>query len=230
MEFVDQSIRDADVFVMIIDAARDNELEWLLNNEGLQKSLYRRTKKKLLAVNKIDTVDSAKVEKIIEAVKEKNYFDEIIPISASTNTNTEKILSFIIEHLPEHPKYYPDDIVAEENERFFVSEIIREKIFELYQDEIPYSCEVLIEEFKEIEGRKDLIRAEIMVERDSQKGILIGKQGAAMKSLGQLARQGIEEFLERPVFLELHVKVRDKWRSNEKYLKSFGYSKRDEEL
>jgi len=229
MEYVSQSIKDADIFVVIIDGAKDSEVEWLVNDEGLQNTLYKRKKKKVLAINKIDTIDAKKIEMIINLIKEKNYFDKIIPISASQNTNTKQVLDFLVQHLPEGPKYYPDDIVADENERFFVSEIIREKIFETYKDEIPYSCEVVIEDFKEIEGRKDLIRAEIIVERDSQKGIIIGKQGAALKTLGQLSREGIEEFLQRPVYLELFVKVRDKWRSNENFLRSFGYNRLNEE-
>lgn len=229
MEYVTQSIKDADIFVVIIDAAKDGEIEWLLTDEGLQNSVYKRKKKKILAVNKIDTVDPKKIDKILTLIKEKNYFDEIVPISAMQNTNTNKILEFLVEHLPEHPKYYPDDIVADESERFFVSEIIREKIFETYKDEIPYSCEVYIVDFKEVEGRKDVIRAEIIVERESQKGIIIGKQGATLKTLGQLSREGIEEFLQRPVYLELFVKVRDKWRTNENFLKSFGYNRMNEE-
>ena len=120
-------------------------------------------------------------------------------------------------------KFYPDDIVADEQERFFVSEIIREKIFELYEDEIPYSCEVLIAEFIERENAKDFISAEIVVERESQKPIIIGKAGVAIKRLGERSRKAIEEFLEREVFLELRVKVREKWRSNPNMLKSFGY-------
>lgn len=229
MEYVEQSIRDADIFIVIADAGRDAEIEWLINNEGLQSSVYKKNKKKILALNKIDTIDTQKVDKIVKQVNEKKYFDEVVPVSALQNLGTDKILNYIVEHLPDHPKYYPDDVVANENERFFVSEIIREKIFELYKEEIPYSCEVIIEDFKEVEGRKDVIRAEIIVERESQKGILIGKQGAAMKSLGQLSRESIEEFLERPVYLDLRVKVREKWRSNERFLKSFGYSHNNDE-
>ena len=125
--------------------------------------------------------------------------------------------------LPDGSKFYPDDDISDENERFFVSEIIREKIFEQYKDEIPYSCEVVITDFKEREDRKDFIQAEIIVERESQKGILIGKQGAALKKVGEKSRSTIEEFLQRPVYLDLHVKVRSKWRTDENMLKSFGY-------
>ena len=117
--------------------------------------------------------------------------------------------------------------MTDENERFFVSEIIREKILELYRDEVPYSCEVLIADFKEREEGKNFISAEIVVEKDSQKAIIIGKGGTAIKKLGQIARKSIEEFLQKEVFLELRVKVRKKWRSDENLLKSFGYSKKE---
>jgi len=133
----------------------------------------------------------------------------------------------IIRFLPTGPKLFPDDQVTDENERFFVSEIVREKILELYRDEVPYSCEILIVDFKEREKGKNFISAEIVVERDSQKVIIIGKGGAGIKKLGQVARESIEEFLQREVFLELRVKVRKKWRSDENLLKSFGYSKKE---
>ena len=126
--------------------------------------------------------------------------------------------------MPYHPKYFPDDQLSDATERFFVSEIIREKIFEIYKDEIPYSVEVEIDEFKEREGRKDYIRASIIVERETQKPIIIGSKGAMIKKLGQRAREEIEMFLERPVYLELRVKVRPKWRSNPGMLNRFGYS------
>ena len=119
--------------------------------------------------------------------------------------------------------FYPDDVVADENERFFVSEIIREKILELYRVEIPYSTEVMIMEFKERENAKNFISAEIAVERDSQKKIIIGKDGNSIKELGKIAREAVEEFLQSEVFLELRVKVRSRWRSEENWLRKFGY-------
>jgi GTP-binding protein Era len=229
MEYVEQSVKDADIFVFIIDAAKDGEIDWILTDERLKETVFRRHKPKVLAVNKIDTVDKKKTDGIIERVTQAKLFDAVIPVSAAQNLDTDKILEFIVGRLPEHPKYYPDDIIADENERFFVSEIIREKIFETYKDEVPYSCEVVIDDFKETEGRKDLIRADIIVERESQKGIIIGKQGNALKTVGQLSREAIEDFLQRPVYLELFVKVRDKWRSSENFLKSFGYNRNNEE-
>jgi GTP-binding protein Era len=144
------------------------------------------------------------------------------------NFNVVSVLDTIIEYLPLHPKFYPDDQMTDEPERFFVSEIIREKILDLYQEEIPYSVEVVIEDFKERTQGKDYILAAIVVEKESQKPIVIGKKGNAIKQLGQQARNDIESFLGRPVFLELRVKVRDKWRSDPKYLKSFGYIRGEE--
>ena len=129
----------------------------------------------------------------------------------------------LVGNLPLHPPFYPLDVVSEHPERFFVGEIIREKIFEQFRDEIPYSTTVDIIDFIEQSGRKDLIRAEIYVERDSQKGILIGKQGKALREIGEQARADIETFLGRKVFLELHVKVREKWRGSDAWLKRLGY-------
>jgi len=179
-------------------------------------------------LNKIDTIPQDKALQLIERFELSNTYKSVIPVSASLNFNTQRLLEEIIELLPEGKRFYPDDIISNETERFFVSEIIREKIFEMYEDEIPYSCEVLIAEFKERKDSKDFISAEIVVERQSQKGILIGKGGVALKKMGQVARKSIEEFLEKEVYLELRVKVRENWRSNENFLKSFGYTKNKE--
>ncbi len=156
-------------------------------------------------------------------MKKVKGIQSIVGISASLNFNIQLLKDSIVELLPEGPKYYPGDQVTEMNERFFVSELIREKILDLYQEEIPYSCEVIIREFKEREKGKDYISAEIIIEKESQKPIIIGKNGSAIKKLGELARESIEEFLERKIFLELHVKVRSKWRNDENFLKSLGY-------
>lgn len=225
MESVSQSIKDADVFLLMVDLQNDKTGERLLSNENVAALVKRSKRPKILLMNKIDQSNEEDVKKIAEKFMGLNKFEKVIPIAASLNVNLGEVLNSIIEFLPENPKYYPDDIVADASERFFVSEIIREKILELYQEEIPYSAEVIIAEFKEREEGKDYISAEIVVERETQKGIIIGKQGAAIKKVGQLARESIEEFLQREVFLELRVKVRNKWRSDENMLKSFGYSK-----
>ena len=225
MDFVGQSVQDADVIIFIVDLGNDPEGKKLFNEEFAGNVLTKNNKPKLLLLNKIDLSNQKAASELIAKYESTNNFKKVIPISASLKFNLTEVTNSIIEFLPEGPKYYPDDIVADENERFFVSEIIREKVLEQYQEEIPYSVEILINEFKEREDKKNYISAEIIVERDSQKGIIIGKQGAAIKKLGEKSREAIEEFLQHTVFLELRVKVNNKWRSNEKQLKSFGYSK-----
>lgn len=224
MEHVETSIKDADVVVLMLDINSDPDGMQTLEDDYVYKFLTRSKKTKILLINKIDLTGQEHVKLLIQKLKSSSSFKEIIPISAKLGFNMPSVVNSILEYLPSGPKFYPDDIVGEATERFFVSEIIREKIFELYKDEIPYSSEVTTEEFKEREDSKYFIHGEITVERDSQKAILIGKQGAAIKKLGETARFSIEEFLQHPVYLELRVKVRDKWRSDENILKSFGYS------
>ncbi len=224
MDDVRLSGRDADVIVLLLDVEVDPAGNKALNNSYVKESILKAPVKKILVLNKIDLLPQDRVKIILEHFEKSGKFDEIIPLSALQNFNTQKLLQTIDEYLPEGPKFYPDDIVATQNERFFVTELIRETILEQYSEEVPYSCEVLIEEFKERENSKDYISAEIVVEKDSQKAIIIGKRGAAIKNLGQTARESIEEFLGKDVFLELRVKVRKKWRSSESFLKSFGYT------
>jgi GTP-binding protein Era len=224
MDDVKLSGRDADVIVLLLDVEVDPAGNKALNNSYVKGNILKSPVQKILVLNKVDLLPQEKVKIILEHFTKSGKFDEIIPLSALQNFNTQKLLQTINEYLPEGPKFYPDDIVAEQNERFFVTELIREIILEQYREEVPYSCEVLIAEFKERENSKDYISAEIVVEKESQKAIIIGKQGASIKILGQVARKSIEEFLEREVFLELRVKVRKKWRSSENFLKSFGYT------
>ena len=227
MEDVKTSLNDADLIVLIIDVKSDPMAENLLAQEFVKDSVLKSEKHKLLILNKVDLITQDEVNKLIKHFAAQKIFEQIIPISATLNFNLTRVKDEIISILPEGPKLFPDDQVTDENERFFVSEIIREKILDIYRDEIPYSCEVLIVEFKEREEGKNFISAEVVVERDSQKAIIIGKGGTAIKKLGQIARESIEEFLQREVFLELRVKVRKKWRSDENLLKSFGYSKKE---
>jgi GTP-binding protein Era len=225
MEDVNQSLKDADIILVIQDIKNDPDGDNLLNNPFLKEILVKNKKIKILIINKIDLSSQEFVKNLIINLEEKKLFDKIIPASAALAFNINEILSTLVEYLPTNPKFYPDDIIADENERFFVSELIREKVFELYQEEIPYSTEVLISDFKEREDKKTYISADIVVEKESQKGIIIGKQGSAIKKLGLTARSAIEDFLQKEIYLDLRVKVRNKWRSNEKLLKSFGYSK-----
>ncbi len=225
MEAVNYSLTDADVVVLIIDVFSDPEGKETLNNIFIAEKVLSANKSLLLLLNKIDLTQQENVKDLISKFESLNKFSKVIPVAALLNFNIEEVLGSIVELLPEGSKLYPDDIVADENERFFVSEIVREKIFELYKEEIPYSTEVVIVDFKEREDKKNYILAEINVERESQKGILIGKQGAAIKRLGLDARKAVEDFLQKEVYLELKVKVKNKWRSDEKQLKSFGYIK-----
>jgi GTP-binding protein Era len=223
MDDIDLSVKDADVFVIIYDVSSEQSFKGAEENEYIQKVISEKKDPKILVLNKIDTISQEQALALVERFEKLNIYKSVIPVSANLKFNLERLLNDIVESLPEGAKFYPDDIVSEESERFFVTEIIREKLFELYEDEVPYSCEVLIAEFIERENSKDFISAEIVVERESQKPIIIGKAGRAIKELGEKSRRSIEEFLDREVYLELRVKVREKWRSNLNMLKSFGY-------
>ena len=227
MEDVKSSLDDADLVVLIIDVKEDPLAEVLLNQEFVKQTVLNSRKLKLLILNKIDLITQDQVTKLINHFETQKLFEEVIPISAAHNFNVQRVKEEIIRFLPEGPKLFPDDQITDASERYFVSELIREKILEIYRDEVPYSCEVLIIEFKERETSKHFISAEIVVERESQKAIIIGKGGAAIKKLGEVVRKSIEEFLQHEVFLELRVKVRKKWRSDDNLLKSFGYAKKD---
>lgn len=227
MEDVTRSIQDADIFILMIDVSDDPEGDKLLSLPEVRRILDSGVPV-ILALNKVDKLQQEVVTVMLSKFEGKGNFKSIIPLAAGVNYNVQKVLVELVDLLPENPKFYPDEIVADANERFFVSEIIREKILEFYREEIPYSVEVLINDFKEREANKDYIDAEIIVEKDSQKGIIIGKQGTAIKKLGAESRKAVEEFLGREVYLELRVKVRKNWRSDENMLRSFGYS-RDKE-
>jgi len=228
LNFVFSSVRDSDVVLFMIDVKADPTGEHTLLDKTVTEILGDKTAKKVLLLNKIDLSSQTAIEKLMSDLSAKNIFEKIIPISAEKQFNLASVIDAIVEYLPEHPKYYPDDQLSDENERFFVSEIIREKIFEYYREEIPYSTEVLIEEFKERENVKDFISAAIVVEKESQKPIILGAKGESVKKIGQISREAIEKFLQHEVYLELRVKVRDKWRSNPNMLKSFGYTPPDE--
>lgn len=179
-----------------------------------------------LVINKVDLVKEEELNNLIAEFEGHGVFSKVIPLSALHGQGVETLLNSIVEALPENPPYFPEDQLTDRSERFFVSEIIREKILELYHQEIPYAVEVVIEKFKEEVGQKGPfihIEASIFVMRQSQKGILIGKGGSAIKQLGIDARKGIEEFLGMHVFLELFVKVKKDWRDDDRMLKYFGY-------
>ena len=217
MHAVDDTLEDSDILVFVTDIHEKHDEQDVL--EKIKKSKAHL----MILINKIDESNQEQVEEKINYWKEKLNPDAIIGISALHQYNIDKVMQYIVEKLPVHPPYYEKDELTTRSERFFVSEMIREKIFKLYKKEIPYSTEVIVTSFKE---SKDLIRisAEIVVERDSQKNIIIGPGGSMLKRVGTYARQDMEEFLQKKVFLEMFVKVIPDWRNRENYLKSFGYS------
>ncbi|WP_421942295.1 GTPase Era [Pedobacter sp.] len=223
MSFVNGSLTDADVLLFVTD------IHEKYDEEDVLEKVLNRDIPTIVLINKIDTADQAQVEEKIAYWQEKINPLAIYAISALHKHNVDGLLDKVLEILPEHPPYYDKEDLTDRSERFFVSEMIREKIFTNYQKEIPYSTEVIIKSFKDEEetiGKKGgviRISAEIIVERDSQKNILIGKAGSMLKKVGTEARLEIEKFLERKVFLEMFVKVIPDWRSKKNYLKSFGY-------
>ncbi|MFH1563201.1 MAG: GTPase Era [Nitrospirota bacterium] len=211
---LNSAIKGADLVVVMREVNDESQIE---------SELLNHKKGAILVINKIDLIQKDGLLPLIGSVQKLYDFKEIIPISAIKKEGIDRLLDCIIKYLPANPAYFPKDILTNQPEKFFVAEIIREKIFKEYGEEVPYSTTVAIEEFKEREGRKDYIRAIIYVEKDSQKAILIGAKGDKLKKIGSIARQEIEAFLDRPVFLELWVKTKKKWKDNLSMLKSFGY-------
>lgn len=217
--FVNSTFKDADVMMVVIDVTEAYDAE---------NPLFQRLKQVeiplFLVINKVDLVDDAKLLRTITEWQSHANFTEIVPISAINEAGTANLFDLILKYMPEGPVYYPKDQFTDRPERFFISEIIREKILLLYQQEIPYSCEVIVDGFEEDNVKKIVrIHAIIYVSRKSQKGIIIGNKGVAIKQLGTDARKDIEKFLDSRVYLELFVKIRDNWRNDDKMLKSFGY-------
>lgn len=222
MSFVNGSLTDADVLLFVTDINETHD-----EDDVLEKILNRDIPT-IVLINKIDKALQEQVDEKIAYWQEKLNPISIYAISALHKHNVDGILDHVLQLLPEHPAYYDKEELTDRSERFFVSEIIREKIFLNYQKEIPYSTEVIVKSFKEEElknGKGSMIRimAEIVVERDSQKNILIGTGGSMLKKVGTEARLEVEKFLDSKVFLELFVKVIPDWRSKKNYLKSFGY-------
>lgn len=217
MKFVQTALIDADILLYVTDMVEsiDKNLHYI---EKVRKSGLP----VLLILNKVDLSNQDEVLKRIQAWKELLPDAEILPVSARENFNIPGVLSRILDLLPENPPFYGADELTDKTERFFVSEIIREKILMSYDKEIPYSTEIEIEEFKEEESIIR-IRAVIHAARDSQKGIIIGHQGSMLKKIGRLARLDMEAFFEKKVFLEMYVKVTKDWRENPGQLKRFGY-------
>jgi GTPase len=217
MDFVYTAITDADIMLVVTDVYEDIPLD--------EKVLHKIKHAKvpvLLLINKIDLADQVKLEEKVNKWKMDVPNAEVIPVSALEKFNVNYIFDRILALLPEGPGFYDKDQLTDKPEKFFISEIIREKILTNYKKEIPYSVEVVVEAFKE-EEKIVKIRAEIFVVRDSQKGIIIGHQGKALKKVGTEARKDMETFLQKQVFLELFVKVNKDWRDSDNQLKKYGY-------
>lgn len=221
-KFIQSSFEDADVFLFVTSPD-----DYYSDEDPLLAAVTKADIPVILLYNKSDLSSQEAIEKELSKWKAKINVLEAIPISALNNYNIDMVLSSILSYLPEGPMYFPEDQLTDRLERFFASEIIREKIFYQYSDEIPYTSEVVIEEFKDSVTNAGepiaRIRAVIMVERDSQKAILLGKQGSAIKKLGTNARESLESFLDKKVYLELTVKIAPKWRDNDLFLKRLGY-------
>ncbi len=217
MGFVESAMEDADIFLYVTEVNGDT-----LHEEVLAK-MQKAGAKIIVILNKIDLSNQEVLETRVDYWKELLPKADIIPVSALHNFNVDTVLKQLIAHVPESPAFFPKDELTDKTMRFFVSEIIREKILLNYKKEIPYSTEVVVEEYKETDERID-IRATIFVIRETQKMIIIGKNGQAIKRVGIDARKDIEEFVGKHIYLDITVKVSKDWRENDNQLKRFGYT------
>ncbi len=215
---IDQASREADIALLLIDASKPRD------RAKLVRRFLEQTRTPVIAtLNKIDLLQDKVLDNLRRLLCDEYGLDKLWPISALHGNHLTALLEHIDTRLPLGPKLYPDDMVAEQPERFFAAELIREAAFEHLDDELPYSINIAIEEFKDRSEGKTYINAILYVERESQKGIVIGRKGTRLQSIGRQARKGIEEMLEKPVYLELWVKVRPGWRNHERDLQEFGY-------
>ena len=217
MKFVTGAVSDADVILYVTDTVEQSD-----RSADILERIRTSGIPTLVVINKIDLTTPEALEALVERWHGILPEAEIVPVSARENFNIEGLFAKILEVLPEGPAFYPKDTLTDKTLRFFASEIIREKILRTYDKEIPYCCEIEIESYKE-EPTIDRIAATIYVSRESQKGIVIGHKGEKLKRVGQLAREDLEKFLDKKVFLQLFVKVSDDWRNNERQLRRFGY-------
>ena len=216
MDAVKNSLEDADVALLMVDV-----------NEDLQEcdSIFSALKLKvpaIVVINKIDRANQEKIKTSIDFFSDKSYCKKVITISATSGINKKKFLKEILEFLPEGEPFFGSEEISDLQTRFFAAELIREKIFELFGEEIPYQATVVVNEFKE-KSTLVKIAADIIVQRESQKAIILGEKGQMIKKLGTESRKSIEDFLQQKIFLELFVKVREKWRDNDTWLKEYGY-------
>lgn len=216
MRFVEKAEKDADIVLFIVEADEDRIPDYAYEQlKNLRKPV-------LLIINKVDTKEQPEVEKLSEELNQKFDFKDTVFVSALNGFGVKSLIESIINALPPGPPFYPKDELSEHPVRFFASELIREQLFLQFHEEIPYSATVEVIQYEEREDM-DYINAEVIVNRKSQKGMLIGKGGRAIKKLGMESRKSIEDFVGRKVFLDLHVKVREKWRENENMVRNLGY-------
>ena len=214
-----ESLREVDIILFMVEPQEIGR-----GNKFVIELLKKVQSPVFLLINKIDTVKKSDLLPLIDTLREVYPFKEIIPVSALTKDGTELLLKKIYDYLPGGPRYYPDDIITTQIERFMVSEIIREKIAEMTEEEVPHSVAVEIAEWEERVDGLVMIRSNIYVEREGQKGIIIGKKGVMLKAIGTAARIDIERLLNAKVFLELWVKVKKDWRDNKRMLEELGYT------
>ena len=219
LTFSEGALTDSDVLLYVTDVVEDPE-----KNADFLAKVAKEKIPVLLVINKIDLLkgDGGELEHIVNDWQNRLPKAEIFPISATENFNLDNLMKRIVELLPPSPPYFGKDALTDKPARFFVTEIIREKILENYDKEVPYSTEVIVEKFEEKDNSIHIM-AVIYVERDSQKGILIGRQGTMLKKVGTAARKDIEKFFDKSIYLELFVKVEPNWRNRENKLKTFGY-------
>lgn len=216
MRFVDRARKDADLILFIVD----------VNDARIPARIFKTfkslTKPVALVVNKVDKVSKADAQAVAAELNAEYDFEQTHYVSALNGEGVPELMDMIKERLPAGPPFYPKDMLSEQPVRFFVAELIREQLFLQFHQELPYSCTVDIIQYDERDDL-DYINAEVIVNRESQKGMLIGKGGKAIKKLGKNAREKIEDFLDKKIYLDLHVKVRDKWRDNPNMVRNFGY-------
>ncbi|MGE4271932.1 MAG: GTPase Era [Desulfitobacterium sp.] len=216
-----ESLREVDIILYMVDVTA----EFGAGEQYILENLKQVKTPCILVLNKIDLIEKDKLLKKIKDFSDLKDFLAIVPLSAETGENKEELMKIIFKELPKGPMYYPEDEVTDQPERFIMAELVREKVLQLTRDEVPHSIAVVVES---VEEKKTLVkvRAVIVVERDSQKGIIIGHEGKVLKEIGSLARQDIEKLLGSKVFLELFVKVEKDWRNRGRSLREFGYSNR----
>ncbi|CAN7127978.1 unnamed protein product [Brassica rapa subsp. narinosa] len=223
MKNVRDAAINADCVVILVDACKTPANIDEVLKEGLGDLEKKKPPPMLLVMNKKDLIKPGEIAKKLEWYEKFTEVDEVIPVSAKYGHGVEDVKEWILSKLPFGPPYYPKDIVSEHPERFFVAEIVREKIFMQYRNEVPYACQVNVLSYKTRPAAKDFIQVEVVVDKNSQKIILIGKEGKALKTLATAARLDIEDFLQKKVFLEVEVRVKENWRQDEGLLKYYGY-------